>query len=70
MKKISIILIAIILLYNCEEYTEREMHIENYNSIKWKIITIEGCEFYIGDDKAGAGYMSKVDCDCHPNNTK
>lgn len=81
MKKILIVLTSILLISSCK--TEDEINkdkkimksryddaIEDNFGYKYRIVIIEGCEFYIYEGRSNWFGMSKVDCDCIPDKSK
>ena len=71
MKKILLI-VAIAMLSSCNEQEKRRItrkdeaiRVEDNYGVVYRIITIEGCEFYYGLSNGES--LTKVDCNCVPD---
>jgi len=78
MKRILIIGLFAMSLMSCEGIKEdrkirnnyeNSIYVEDSNGQKYRIILIEGCEFYLYDEYRQMG-LTKVDCNCVADTTK
>ena len=73
MKKTLLIALLVFALVSCNEQiesrvyrNEEALYIKDEFGVKYIVINLEGCEFYmaLGDGQSG---LTKVDCNCIPD---